>query len=249
MACNQSGGRWFSSLLFAIVAVSFLAGGTSVRGASKLDRAGQFLVTGYTAPDDCAMFELFDQVARAAHVLLGFENLPGCGFGQRTIVRPDRGASLSASTPREAFDELAALNHSFRWQELDGMAIVRPAAAWRDADDLLNLPARSFQLMNVGADDALQRVLQAGTPRVRYMENRKRASDPLAAPFSVDFAGGTMLGALNAVVRAKGDAEWRVGYTDGAAAVLIERLSKLTEPSAAFVGPIWKTTTRGAVAN
>jgi hypothetical protein len=59
-----------------------------------------------------------------------------------------------------------------------------------------------------------------------------------------------MLGALNAVVRAKGDAEWRVGSTNGAAAILIGRLSKRTEPAAAYVGPIWKTpTVRGAVAN
>jgi hypothetical protein len=252
MTRYQNGRRWMSSLLLATVALSLLIGGRTLRGASKLDRpsAGQLRVSDHARPDNCAMFELFDQVARAAGVPLGFENLPGCGFGQRTVVPGNRGAVLFASTPREAFDEIAALNDSFRWQEMDGMAIVRPVAAWYDADDLLNLPAHSFQLMNVGADDALYRVLQAATPRVRYVQSRKRVYGPLDAPVSVDFGGGTMLGALNAVVRAKGDAEWRVGSTNGAAAILIGRLSKLTEPAAAYVGPIWKTpTVRGAVAN
>jgi hypothetical protein len=232
-----------SSLVLATIAVSLLVGGRTLRGASRLDRAiaGKFLVTDFTTPDDCAMFELFDQVARISNVPLGFQNLPGCGFGQRTIVASDRGRILVASTPREAFDEIAALNGSFRWQEMDGLAVVRPAAVWHDADDLLNLPAHAFQLMNVGADDALDRVLQSATPRVRYVQSRKRTYGPLEAPLSVDFGGGTLLRALNAVVRAKGDAEWRVGYANTAAAILIGSLSRFTNPIAAYVGPIWKT--------
>jgi hypothetical protein len=243
MTSQRNSPHWMSSLLLATVALSLLVSGRTVRGASKFDRpsAGKFRVSYLTNPDDCAMFEAFDQVARAANVPLGFENLPGCGFGQRAIVSTDRGLALRASTPREAFDEIASLNDSVRWQEIDGMAVVRPAAAWNDVDNLLNLPAHSFQLMNVGAGDALDRVLQAATPRVRYVQSRKREQGPLEAPFSVDFGGGTMLRALNAVVRAKGDAEWRVGYTKGSAAILIGRLSTLTAPAAAYVGPIWKS--------
>jgi len=244
--------RWTVSLLLATVALSLLVTGQSLHGASKLDRlrAAQFRVSDYVVFANCAMFELFDQVARAANVPLGFESLPGCGFGRRTIVPAGLGRVLDASTPREAFDEVAALNRNFQWQEIDGMVIVRPTAAWDDPQNLLNLPAHAFQLMNVAADDALSRVLDAATPRVHYVQTRARVHGPLEAPVSVDFSGGTLLRALNAVIRAKADAEWRVGYASSEAAILIGKLSKLSEPAVGYVSRIiWTTNGAGAVLN
>jgi hypothetical protein len=240
-------------LALAAVAVTFLIQGAQVFGASKLDRAatGKFYVSDIEEPDDCAMFDLFDQVARASNVPLGFENVADCGFGRRTIVREARARILSASTAREAFDQVAALNANFEWREVDGMVVVRPAGAWRDAGNLLNLPTHSFQVMNVAGDDALYRVLDATTPRITYVQSHQRASGSLDAPVSVDFNGGSLLRALNAVVRAKGDAEWRVGYASGEAAILIGRLSKLSEPAVGYVSRIvWKAPAGpGAVAN
>src|SRR5215472_13732232 len=152
--------RWMLPLLLVTIGVGVLDVGAALSGASKLDRpyAGKFRVSDRSRPDDCAMFELFDQVARVANIPLGFENVPGCGFGQRAVVPTDGARVLLALTPREAFDEIAALNSNFRWQEIDGTAVVRPSSAWQNRDSLLNLPARSFQLMNVDAGDALDRV-------------------------------------------------------------------------------------------
>jgi hypothetical protein len=242
-----------SSLALAVVALIFFIQTNLVLGASKLDRVlnGRFYVSDISPVDDCAMFELFDQIARTANIPLGFENAAGCGFGRRTIVRDDQRSALAASTPREAFDEVAALTGSFRWKEIDGMVVVRPSSAWQVRDNLLNLPARSFQLMNVDAGDALYRVLDAATPNVRYESARKAVYGVLEAPVSIDFSGGTLLRALNAVVRAKGDAEWRVGYSSGEAAILIGKLSKLSEPAVGYVSRIfWKTPSApGAIAN
>ena len=253
MFLSDSSRRATSSLAVVAVALIFLVQGNLVLGASKLDRPlnGKFYVSDISPADDCAMFELFDQIARTANIPLGFENVPGCGFGRRTIVRDDKRSILAASTPREALDEVAALNHNFRWQEIDGMIIVRPADAWEDSANLLNLPARAFQMMNVDADDALYRVLDAATPRVTYVRSRKQAPGSRATPVSVDFSGGSLLRALNAVVRAKGDAEWRVGYSSGEAAILIGKLSKLSEPAVGYVSRIvWKTSSLpGAIAN
>src|SRR5215467_12833750 len=214
--------RATSSLAVVVVALILFLQGNLVLGASKLDRLlnGKFYVSDISPADDCAMFELFDQIARTANIPLGFENVPGCGFGRRTTVRDDQRGILAATTPREAFDEVAALNRNFRWREIDGMIIVRPTDAWHDTANLLNLPARPFQMMNVDADDALYRVLDAATPRVTYVQSRKQALDSRAAPLSVDFSGGSLLRAITAVVRAKGDAEWRVGYSSGEAAIL-----------------------------
>jgi len=230
-------------LLLVTIGVGVLDVGAALSAASRLDRphAGKLRVSDRSPLDDCAMFELFDQVARVANVPLGFENVLGCGFGQRTALAIDRTTLLVASTPREAFDEVAALSGHFRWEEIDGMAVVRPSSAWHERDNLLNLPAHSFQLMNVDARDALYRVLDAATPNVGYEVSRKQASGVLDAPVSVDFGGGNLLRALNAIVRAKGDAEWRVGYSKGEAAILIGRLSKLNEPAVGYVSRIvWK---------
>lgn len=236
--------RWSVPLLLATVSVSVVAAGQLLYGASKLDRprSAQFRVSDYLVADNCSMFELFDQVARTASVPLGFENMPGCGFGRRTGVAAGFGRVLDASTAREAFDEVVALNRNFQWQELDGVVIVRPTAAWDDPENLLNVPAHAFQLMNVAADDALYRVLDAATPRVHYVQTRGRVHGSLEAPVSVDFSGGTLLRGLNAVIRAKGDAEWRVGYASNEAAILIGKLSKLSEPAVGYVSRImWRT--------
>jgi hypothetical protein len=253
MFLPESSRRAISSLAFVVVALIFFIQANLALGAAKLDRLlnGKFYVSDISPADDCAMFELFDQIARTANIPLGFENVQGCGFGRRTIVPNDQRSILAASTPREAFDEVAALNRNFRWREIDGMIIVRPADAWENSANLLNLPARPFQVMNVDADDALYRVLEAATPRVSYVQSRKQALGSRATPVSVDFSGGSLLRALNAVVRAKGDAEWRVGYSSGEAAILIGKLSKLSEPAVGYVSRIvWKTSSLpGPIAN
>jgi hypothetical protein len=212
------------------------------RGLSRLDRpnAGEFRVTESNTLDDCSMLELFDQIARQAKIAIGFESVPGCWFGPRSVV-PNGGRALDARTPREAFNQVAALTGAFAWREIDGVVVIRPVAAWQEAG-FLSLRVDAFRLVNVSLEDALCHALDVTTPRLRCPRTRRSLPErQFEVPMSVDFAGGTLLAALNAIVRAKGGAEWLVGYTNGAAAILIGALGRLDSSATAFVAPIaWK---------
>jgi hypothetical protein len=191
------------------------------------------------------MLELFDQVARQARTPLGFESAPGCWFGPRSVVPVGTGQVLQARTAREAFDEVAAFTEAFSWREINGVVVVRPVSAWSDADSFLSLRADAFQLLNVSVDEALYRALDAATPRLRFARPARLSSSPFDVPMSVDFSGGSLLGALTAIVRAKGDAEWQVGYTNAGPAILVSSLSRLDSPATAFVPAIaWKPAPR-----
>src|SRR5262245_35394487 len=142
------------------------------------------------------MLELFDQVARQTNTPLGFENAADCWLGPRSVLPNGGGRVLQARTAREAFDEIAAFTEVFSWREITGVVVVRPILAWSDDDSFLSLPVGAFQLLNVSLDDALYRALDAATPRLRY-SRAHRSSNPFEVPMSVDFGGGTLLGALS----------------------------------------------------
>ena len=217
-----------------------------IQGSSRLDRphSGNFRVSNPDTVGGCGMLELFDQVAREARIAIGFENAPGCWFGPRSVVT-DGGHVLTARTAREAFDEVAGLTGTFSWREINGVVVIRPASAWEDADSFLRLRVDAFQLLNVSLDEALYRALDAATPRLRFPRANRLSSSPFDVPMSVDFSGGSLLGALTTIVRAKGDAEWHVGYTNAGAAILISSLSRLDSSATAFVPPIaWKPAPR-----
>ena len=66
---------------------------------------------------------------------------------------------------------------------------------------------------------------------------------------TVDFSGGTLLRALNTIVRAKGDAEWRIAYGNDGAAVLISSLSSLQDSTTVLVRSVtWNPRTTTAFA-
>jgi hypothetical protein len=209
-----------------------------IQGSSRLDRpySGNFRVSN-SDTGGCGMLELFDQVAREARIAIGFENAPGCWFGPRSVLK-DGGHVLTARTAREAFDEVARLSRTFSWREIDGVVVIRPTSAWEDADSFLRLRVDAFQLLNVSLDEALYRALDAATPRLRFTRANRLLSSPFDVPMSVDFFGGSLLGALTTIIRAKGDAEWHVGYTNAGAAILISSLSRLDSSATAFVPPI-----------
>jgi hypothetical protein len=239
-----------SARLFVTLAVALAIGGI-VRGSSKLGRPqpNAFRISSPSNRDACSMLELFDQVARQARTPLGFENAPGCWFGPRSVVKDDSGYVLRARTAREAFDEVAAFTETFSWREIDGVVVVRPISAWDEADSFLSLRVDPFQLLNVSLDAALYRALDATTPRLRYSRTRRLSSwSPFDVPMSADFAGGTLMAALTRIVRAKGDAEWRVGYANGNAAIQIGPLSTLASSATALVAPISWTPSSRAVA-
>jgi hypothetical protein len=185
--------------------------------------------------DTCSVLELFDQVARQARIPIGFESARGCWLGSRSAVPASGARTLRARTAREAFDEIAELSGAFSWRDANGVVVIRPAGAWREAG-FLSLRVGAFHMINVSLDEALCRALDEATPRVRYERPRRsRPLEPIEIPMSVDFSGGTLMDALTAIVRAKGSAEWQVAYSNGRAGVLISALDTLDTSATALV--------------
>ena len=119
-----------------------------------------------------------------------------------------------------------ALTSNYRWQEIDGVVVIRPDAAWHDPANVLNRPTASFHVENAHVHNALHVLLQAVTPPLFWphtdlkLSSNGRLDNPsspalIDAPVSLAFSGGNMLDALNALVTAHESAIWQVGYVDG----------------------------------
>jgi hypothetical protein len=199
-------------LLFATFTSS-----VGVQSQSKLDDpiAGDFRVSNPLRP--CAFGTAVDQVAWKANVLLGFENTLDCLASRRSLFAGEDAVDLKGKSAREAFDHLMTLVPTYRWQEMDGVVVVRPTAAWDDPTNVLTLPTASFSLTSAHMNDVLHVLLRSVTPSVFFPHTDKTpAHRSINQPISVAFQGGTMLEALNAVVRAHQRAAWELGHSDRA---------------------------------
>jgi hypothetical protein len=215
------------SMLFRLLVVT-LAGTIAPRAASNLDTpiGGEFRIDNPRFLDPCAGHIAVGQIARQANVLVGFENTPDCWLGPTAFNARAGNERLTGMSARQAFDHLMALMPMYSWKEMEGVAVVRPKAAWDDPTDVLNLPTASFSATAAPLNDALHTVLQAVTPPVFYPhDDVQRFGRPIDVPVSVVFPGGTMLEALNAIVRAHQGAVWQLGYSGNLATIAVESLA------------------------
>jgi hypothetical protein len=205
--------------LFVVLVVTPVA----ARQASRLDDPvrGDFRVDSPRA-DSCAGHTAVDQIARQAHVPVGFEQTSDCGLSRRKRTADPTGMTLTGMSARQALDHLMTLMPDYSWREIDGVAVVRPTVKWEDPTDVLNFPAAAFRVTGGSANDALHQALHAVTPSVFYPHVDDGPS--IERPLSFVFPGGTMLDALNAIVRAHQGAEWELGYADNRGTIKLETL-------------------------
>jgi hypothetical protein len=189
---------------------------------SKLDAPveGGFVITDPSVVQPCELGALIVQVARQAGVSVGFENTPDCWFSPR--LNPVKYTQpLTSASARQAFDHLMTLMPTHSWRDMDGVAVVRPRASWDDPGNVLNLPTKPFNAMNKRINDVLHDVLHHVVP-VAFYPHRDvpRAGRPIDRLVSVEFPGGSMLDAVNALVRTGGELAWELGYKGGATIVV-----------------------------
>jgi hypothetical protein len=157
------------SMLFRLIVIT-LAVTAVTRGASNLDTPirTEFRIDNPRFLDPCAGHLSVDQIARQANVLVGFENTPDCWLGPMAVNAGPVNEILTGMSARQAFDHLMTLMPMYSWKEMEGVAVVRPKAAWGDHTDVLNLPAASFSAIDSPVNDALHTALQVVTPPVFY---------------------------------------------------------------------------------
>jgi len=148
------------------------------------------------------------KIAEAAQAPLGFQAAPRLPSG--TEKRDSR--SLSGMTVRQVFDLLVSLDPRYRWQELNGVAVFRPVAAWTDENDILNRKIGPVDLESVTPQQAVRSLtsLLVGYP-IRATDTVDVKEQPSGRIFSVHSGGGRLIDVLNAVVKANGELMWHVG--------------------------------------
>jgi hypothetical protein len=129
---------------------------------------GEFRIVNPLLNSPCTFGAAVDQLARRAHVLVGFENTPDCWMGAWTLHSGEGALDLTGMTARQALDHLVALTSTYRWQEIDGVVVIRPIAAWDDPTNMLNRPTASFNVTNANVHEVLHVLLQAVTPSLFY---------------------------------------------------------------------------------
>jgi len=214
------------SVLFALLVVA-LHPTASAQTPSTLDDpiAGQFRIDNPRFVHRCTIGTVVDQIARKANVPVGFENTSECWLNPRSREAAADGELLTGATAREAFDHLLELIPTYHWQEMDGVAVIRPTAAWKDSRNPLNLPTAPFSGTNAHLDNVLHLLLRGAKPSLFYPHvDVPQPARPIDRPIDVAFPGGTVLAALNAIIRARHGAEWELGYGGNHATIVVRTL-------------------------
>lgn len=138
-------------------------------------------------------------LAAASHVPMGFES---AGAGAAPLDVPASGRPL-----RTVLDAIVAADPRYEWREDNGVAVLRPATAWTDRNDYLHRNAAAIRFDDVGTSDALQ-LLVALFGQDLHPSQRDSLGD--TKRFNLDVPAGSVLEALDAIVRAHGAIAWGI---------------------------------------
>jgi hypothetical protein len=163
----------------------------------------------------CGLATVVSRLQQAGKLLIGFERTQECAQDPNWF--PDASGSsvenLSGLTGRQILDRLVTLAPDVEWRDMNGVAVIRSASAWSDTNNPLNMQSNPFTIP--------EGILSESIAAVFRMPVVKRAPDPalmVNQSFQVSFPGGTVLEALNEVIRAHGAAGWYVGWLPAALA-------------------------------
>jgi hypothetical protein len=180
-------------------------------------------------PDDAREVDVKAVVAIAVSraVPLGFEEVGALtervtgpfrgGAREKPIVsvRP-RPYDVRGVTLRQALDALTRADRRYQWREIDGVAVIRPVAAWRDPAHPLLRPVGAVRLRNAPLSemgDVIRGAIEpVGAREVVQVDERR---------VSIDFAGGTLFELLNATARSSGQLQWQL--TSASHIILLDR--------------------------
>ena len=111
-------------------------------------------------------------------------------------------------TLRQLLDALVDADPRYEWRLVDGVVVVRPVAAWADADHPLHRAVPSVVLNTVTFAGAVDGILKATGQYTRPYADKTEDTR-----FSLQFPGGSLLELLSGIVRAHGTFSWNLTST------------------------------------
>jgi hypothetical protein len=158
----------------------------------------------------CVVPELAGHVFESGFVPGGVEYLPGrCGEIKATST--GERTNLRGLTVPEALNRLVQSDARYRWEERNGVFVIRPLDAWSDRGHFLHRTISvAFTDRNVGG--ALSALLTAIGPTRHIGEPRTYNTPDMNRQFSVALNTTSVLDGLNAIVRTHGRLKWSVSY-------------------------------------
>jgi len=159
-------------------------------------------------PDGMATGTFAWRVAQTAGVPLIFEASP-LQYRDPAIIAER--LDLAGRTVREALDTLVAQDARYRWEERDGVIVIRPGGLWSNPDDALNQPMPGLYGDALHAQDVLIGVM---TAMVGTHTSLSTSATLDSKRFSLDVPSGTVLDILVAAARGHGGLMWSM--PDGA---------------------------------
>ena len=137
-------------------------------------------------------------LAGAAHVPMGFEAAVPADPGNLKIEATGR--SL-----RSVLDAIVAADPRYEWRDESGVFVLRPAAAWLDRENALHRSLAPVRYDSIGVGEAL-RIVAALFGRDLPASQSDNLRDPRR--FALNLPAGSVLDALNGIVRAHGTLAW-----------------------------------------
>lgn len=174
----------------------------------KMDAPGAAVVW---LPDGIANGMFAWRIAESAGVPLVFEPSP---FDYRDPSIASHRLDLDGLTVRDALDVLVAQDPRYRWEERDGVIVIRPIDVIADPTDALNHRIAGVRGERRTLHDVLARVTEA-VRSIGAAPAVPATADSRA--FGLEAPGGTVLDLLSAAARAHGSVMWSApGWVRGA---------------------------------
>lgn len=191
----------------AAILMAFMVGLSSVADAqeSVLDRRITADAPGAAVvwlPDAISNGMFAWRIAKSADVPLVFEASPR-DYRDPAIVA--QRLDLDGLTVRQALDALVAQDPRYRWEDRDGIVVIRPIGMQADPGDVLNQRVAGVREDRVRLEEVLARVTAA------VVGTGARPALPVAMAsqaFPLDAPSGTVLNLLTAAARAHGRVMW-----------------------------------------
>jgi hypothetical protein len=153
----------------------------------------------------CGITTALARIARTSHVAIGFEETFECSAKWPRLHFTYDDSGRTTMTVRQVLDQVVTLDPTYRWADVNGVAVVRPVVSWTDPSDALNLRVDPFRTDRMTVGQVLAILVRRPDPNCGFCGFDNRVNN---RALSIDFKGGTMVDALNALVQARPGIGW-----------------------------------------